>query len=135
MKSFDDIRTSSARALQIYQILLGLAHNRQTTTYGKLAEILGFDGAGVFAVPLGHIMYWCAENELPPLTSLVVKQDTGLPGDGLTSPVDLHGEREQVFEYPWFKLYPPSPEELKAAFDRGSNASGTPKAHAARTAR
>ena len=119
MKSFDDVRTHPARALQVYQILLGLAYNRQTITYGQLADILGFDGAGVFADPLGHIMFWCAENELPPLTSLVVKQDTGLPGDGLTSPVDLHGEREQVFRYQWFKLYPPSLDELKNAYDRG----------------
>lgn len=116
IKHFDEVRTNPSRALQLYQILIGLAHNRQTMTYGQLADLVGFKGAGVFAAKLGHIMYWCVQENLPPLTVLIVNQDTGLPGDGLTSADDLHRQREEVFGTLWYRIVPPSPEELEAAF-------------------
>jgi hypothetical protein len=115
LRYFDDNATNPLRALQIYQILVGLAHNRQTMTYKMLADMLGYEGAGVFAAKLGHIMNWCQQNGLPPLTILVVNQETGLPGQGLVTPLNLHAEREDVFNYDWFNLMPPTPEELAAA--------------------
>lgn len=86
-------------------------------TYGQLADLLGYKGAGVFAAKLGHVMCWCEREGLPPLTVLIVNQDTGLPGEGLTSPADLHREREEVFKFDWYGLVPPSPAELEAAFN------------------
>ena len=115
LRYFSEEATNASRAQQIYQILVSLAHNRQTTTYGRLAGILDFAGAGVFAGMLGHIMNWCDQNELPPLTILVVNQETGLPGSGLTTPVNLHKEREQVFNFNWFDVVPPTAAELAAA--------------------
>ncbi|TVP64914.1 MAG: hypothetical protein EA343_04380 [Nodularia sp. (in: Bacteria)] len=114
--TFKDNPTHPKRALQIWQILICKASNRQTLTYGMLANILGFQGAGTLAPILGHIMCYCQQYELPPLTVMVVNQKTGLPGEGLTSPDDLHAEREQVFNFDWFGLYPPSPEELQEAY-------------------
>jgi hypothetical protein len=32
--------TRSERAMQVWQILVGVAHNRQTLTYGQVAEHL-----------------------------------------------------------------------------------------------
>lgn len=58
---------------------------------------------------------YCQQNQLPPLTVIVVNQKTGLPGEGLTD-VELNADREAVFNYDWFNLYPPSPEELAAAY-------------------
>jgi len=49
MKTFDSIRTVESRAVQIWQILVGLAYNRQTITYEKLSRLLGFKGAGTRA--------------------------------------------------------------------------------------
>lgn len=34
---------------------------------------------------LGEIWYYCANNDLPPLNMLVVREDTGLPGTGIIS--------------------------------------------------
>lgn len=99
MKQFSSTPTLEDRAVQIWQILTGMAHNRQTTTYGDIADILGYDGAGVLGRQLGHIMFFCAQNNLPALTVLVVNADTGLPGEGLETKKDLHKERENVFNY------------------------------------
>jgi hypothetical protein len=65
-------------------------------------------GAGVLANPLGHVAYYCLINRLLPLTSLVVNEKTGLPGDGI--PVDESlSKRENVFAFDWFGVIPPSP--------------------------
>jgi alkylated DNA nucleotide flippase Atl1 len=118
MKLFNDNPSHSTRALQIWQILIAKASNRQTLTYGQLAKILGFQGAGTLAPILGHIMYYCQQENLPPLTVIVVNQKTGLPGDGLTN-ADLNADREAVFQYDWFGVFPPTPEELDQAHKIG----------------
>ena len=79
VRTFDSIRTRKARALQIWQILIGLAHNRQTITYKILSKLLDYKGAGVFAQLLDTIMRYCKQNQLPPLTILVVNENTGSP--------------------------------------------------------
>jgi len=81
IKKFDDNPVNASRAVQIWQILISKAHNRQTITYGILADLLGFKGAGVFAYKLNHIMNFCIQNNLPHLTVLVVNKETGKPGD------------------------------------------------------
>ena len=120
MRKFSDEPNHPLRALQIWQILIGAAHNRQIITYGMLADILSYHGAGTLAQPLGHIMYYCQQNELPPLTILVVNQDTGLPGEGLTG-AELNADRESVFRYDWYSLVPPTPDELREAYVDGQN--------------
>jgi alkylated DNA nucleotide flippase Atl1 len=61
--------------------LICAANERKSYTYGNIADILGFGGAGTMAQFLGPIMWLCEDNEWPPLTVLVVNQDTGLPGE------------------------------------------------------
>ncbi len=116
VKFFHDNPTNATRAVQIWQILVAKASNRQTLTYGELAELLEFGGAGVLNHPLGHIMRYCQQNGLPPLTVIVVNKDTGLPGGGLdVPPSEQNVAREKVFQYPWFDIIPPDAEELKKA--------------------
>lgn len=98
--------TRSERAMQVWQILVGAAHNRQTLTYGQVAEHLEFEGAGVLAQILGCIMNYCEAKKLPPLTCLVVNRTTGLPGAGLTTVENLPTDREAVYNQNWFALYP-----------------------------
>lgn len=120
-RRFDESSTHASRSLQIWLILIGAAHDRRTLTYGILAKTIGFKGAGTLAQPLGHVMHYCRRNGLPPLTVLVVNQETGLPGEGLTE-TDLNADREAVFGFDWYALVPPSPEELGAAFREGTGA-------------
>ncbi|WP_029148796.1 hypothetical protein [Methylophilus sp. 5] len=106
--------TRSERAMQVWQILIGAAHNRQTLTYGQVAEHLEFEGAGVLAPILGCIMSYCEAKNLPPLTCLVVNKTTGLPGAGLTTVEDLPTEREAVYNQNWFAMYPVQIPDLES---------------------
>lgn len=119
-KTFNENPTHPKRALQIWQILISKAANRQTLTYKMLAELLGFQGSGTLAPMLGHIMYYCQQNKLPPLTVIVVNQTTGLPGNGLITANNIHAEREDVFNFDWFAIYPPSVDELETAYKSGN---------------
>lgn len=112
VKMYSDNPTTRTRAVQIYQILVGAAHRREIMTYQILAERIGYKGAGVLDRQLGHLMYWCSENGLPPLTVLVVNKTTGLPGVGLVEALDLNSDRERVFNYDWYAIVPPTAGEL-----------------------
>lgn len=114
--SFDNASTHE-RALQVWQILIGKAHNRQTMTYSELASLLGYSDARPIHHFLNPIMRYCDQNALPPLTVLVVQKGSGSPGEGLTTTVDAAADRQRVFAYNWYNLHPPTPDELKAALD------------------
>jgi len=118
-RRFSQNPTRPHRALQIWLILIGAAPNRQILTYRILSKILNYKGAGVLAETLGHIMFYCREEGLPPLTVLVVNQETGLPGGGLTQ-TDLNADREHVFNFDWYDIVPPTPDQLFAAYSRGT---------------
>ena len=115
MKTFDSIRTVESRAVQIWQILVGLAYNRQTITYEKLSRLLGFKRPGTMGQFLNPLMRYCKLNGLPPLTVLVVGKYLGVPGDGLITVKDADLEREQVYDYNWFNVYPPDETEFTQA--------------------
>jgi len=115
LRTFDSVRTREARALQLWQILIGLAHNRQTITYKLLSELLDYKGAGVFAQLLDPIMMYCKKNSLPPLTVLVVNEATGMPGAGLSTIQDLNEDREKVFRHDWYNVYPPNEQDFREA--------------------
>jgi hypothetical protein len=119
IKKFAEKPSNASRAVQIWQILVSKAHNRQIMTYNDLRKILGLGGAGVLAHPLGHIMYFCSQNGLPPLTALVVNAETGIPGEGLDVDGDLNVAREKVFKYNWYGLYPPSEKQFDEAYKKG----------------
>ena len=113
--------TRFQRALQIWSLLVCAARDRRTYTYGELASALGMAGAGVMGQLLGPIMYYCRSQQLPPLTILVVNQDTGLPGSGLTTLQNVNLDRERVFAHDWFQMEPPE----AADFERATRASST----------
>lgn len=121
LKRFETGCTIPERALQAYLVLIGLAWNRQTITYGELSEYqMEFGRGGILSGLLGCIMGWCYEQRLPPLTVLVVNNITGIPGDGLTTVEgeELPAAQQRVFKYNWFSLFPPSLHELEEAGER-----------------
>ena len=120
MKRFNPSSKHPARAVQAWQILVGAAMNRQTLTYKVLAQLMyQRDAQGVLDKILGHIAFYCIDNDVPPLTSIVVGQGRGTPGEDI--PMDLNKrdtERERVYEMDWYDVYPPSAEELHASYLR-----------------
>jgi hypothetical protein len=93
--------------------------NRQTITYLELSRIMyGRDAAGVLDDILGHIAFYCIDNGIPPVTSIVVGKGRGTPGADIpVDPEQIDELREKVYEFDWYDLYPPFESELKAAFD------------------
>ena len=103
--------TRSERAVQVWQVLIGTAYNRQTLTYTLLAERIGVDAASL-ATPLGMVNRYCAMKQLPPLAVLVVRSDAGTPATDLTWTTDVDFAREAVYQLEWFKLKPPSANDF-----------------------
>ena len=101
-------------ALQIWLVLIGMAHNRQTTIYDALAWTLGYASTGVQFMSrlLDQLMRYCQENNLPPLTVLVINRETGNPVAGLSTLGDVAKDRERVFNHDWFRIFSPTPEEF-----------------------
>lgn len=116
--------TQSQRASQIWPLLVCAARDRKIYTYKEVAEALGMPRAwrsiGGFLHP---IMLLCRENEVPPLTVLVVNRTTGLPGVGLTTAGELTSERvkteqEKVFAHDWSWITPPTPKEFERVLSK-----------------
>ena len=114
----DEGNKSSVRALQAWQILVGKAYNRQIVRYDELSKLMEYSDNRPLSTILGCIMYFCDQNNLPPLTILVVNQD-GVPGGGFTTEIldNYHARREEVHNYEWYKIVPPTIDEFQSAFE------------------
>jgi len=101
MRQFNPHAERTARSIQAWQILVGMAMNRQTVTYLGLSVLMfKKPAAGVLDETLGNIAYYCNEHGLPALTSIVVGKTRGTPGQDI--PIDLtvvDREREKVYKY------------------------------------
>lgn len=120
MKRFNPSSNHPDRAVQAWQVLIGAAANRQTLTYEGLSELMyKKKAAGVLDRILGHIAYYCNDNKLPPLTSVVVGKGRGTPGEDIPMNLqELDARREEVYAFDWYDIYPPSAAALKEAFDK-----------------
>jgi hypothetical protein len=116
-KTFNPSAGHPARALQAWQILVGMAMNRQTVTYSGLSKLMyGKLASGVLASILGHIAFWCTDRGLPELNSIVVGKGRGTPGDRIPLDRDeIDAERENVYEVDWHNIWPPTEAELRDA--------------------
>jgi len=111
----------SERSLQIWSVLALAAKNRQVLTYDILAKLIGVPRPGLGQL-LEPIQSYCMLNELPPLTILVVSEETGMPGEGFIAAQDIPKTQMQVFTFDWFTHGAPSPEALNdAVIQRPSN--------------
>jgi hypothetical protein len=120
MTTFNPSSRHPDRAVQAWLILVSAAKNRQTLTYEGLSLLMYRRKAqGVLDKILGHVAFYCIDQELPPLTSIVVGKKRGTPGADI--PIDLEqrdSERERVYAADWYDIYPPSAEELRESFAR-----------------
>ena len=106
----------SQRASQIWAVLAWAAKNRQSLTYNQLSRLVGVPPAGLGQL-LEPIQSYCLSNGLPPLTILVVQQESGLPGAGFigASATDFARAQAEVFSQDWLAHGNPNPEKLEQA--------------------
>jgi hypothetical protein len=104
------------RAAQIWPVLVLAARNRQVLTYDLLGQLIGVPPRGLGQL-LEPIQAYCQAHKLPPLTSLVVGKDTGMPGPGFdfTAESNIPLAQARVFGHGWLGEEPPMPDVLRAA--------------------
>ena len=97
------------RALQAWQILISRASASSIITHEELANVMGYVDGHHLDYILSHIQYFCQQSGLPLLNSIVVDQETGLPGEGITEkPEQIPLIHMQVFRQNWFDIVPPT---------------------------
>lgn len=105
------------QAHMIWFILSGYIYaNKQSgrfITYGQLAELMGYGrraGRGLREA-LGLVSLYSLYNGLPPMSVIVVNQETEEPGfkEMIRKGRSLAQEQNAVFECDWFKYRVPSP--------------------------
>ena len=109
-------RKSAIRALQAWQYLIDKAAARQIVQYDELRMLMEYPTSNPLGVILHCIMRYWQQKELPPLTLLVVNR-SGVPGGGFTAEdrANYHQRREEVFNFPWFRVVPPSIDDFQGA--------------------
>jgi hypothetical protein len=111
---FDQISSAPVRALQIYLVLIGCAANRQTITYAKLSERLGLLTPSWLPPSLSYLADWCLHEGLPPLTSLALADDAGVPGPGYPLRLEsLPAQQSRARRFDWYAIMPPTVADLE----------------------
>ena len=110
---FEDCKGREHRALQAWLILIGLAGNRQTATYEQMSELMSYGIGRNVKNALDPIFWYCEENDLPPVTSLVVLKHDGIPGAAFVEAYPNFAEvQAKVFNHDWYAVYPPTAEKF-----------------------
>jgi Zn ribbon nucleic-acid-binding protein len=107
--------TRAERAQQLWSLLALAATSRQVLTYDMVARLTGVvrPSIGDFLRP---IQQYCTENQLPPLTALVVSDQSGIPGEGFIAAADVPAAQMRVFQHKWLENNAPSAEQFEAAY-------------------
>lgn len=109
------------RSQQLWSILALAAENNQILTYNRIAKATGLamQGIGGFLSP---IQQYCTENNYPPLTSIVVSDQTGVPSDGFIAAENIPLAHREVFNFNWLEHRPPTEQQLTDAYSRAPDA-------------
>jgi hypothetical protein len=96
--------TQPEQAVLLWPLLALAAHNQQILSY---SDVQGFTGIAQHGLgeSLGLIHRYCERQHFPCLNVIVVKRDTGLPGDGFprkdVTPEEIFVEQARVFVFDW----------------------------------
>lgn len=95
------------RASRAWPILISIAKQRKTVTYGELAILLNIHHRAIRFV-LSVIQDYCLEVRIPPITILVIN-GSGKPGSGFIAyNLDYFDEGlDEVFSFDWDKIENP----------------------------
>jgi hypothetical protein len=101
--------TVSERASQIWSVLALCATKRQTLLYDELSRLIGVPLPGLGQL-LEPIQSYCLIHGKPPLTSIVVGRNSGVPGEGFIAGENVPKAQADVFNNDWLALSPSSEE-------------------------
>lgn len=99
-------QTNPEWAVEAWRVLVKQAQERrETITYSDLAKEMGH-GTSRLGKVLEHILAYCQRHDLPLLSVLAVRKDTGAP-DPAMDPYPA-GEDERVYAFDWAKVPMPT---------------------------
>ncbi|MBV1913890.1 MAG: HNH endonuclease [Pseudomonadales bacterium] len=89
----------------LWSHLVKFAKEEKLPTYSDVAPIIQTNPLSVRNA-LELIQQYCLDTKLPPLSSIVVGKNSGLPGDGFIAwdVDDIKTAHEKVFIYPWASI-------------------------------
>ena len=101
----------------IWPLLVLAAHNRQILTYDLLGRLIGAPASDLGRL-LEPIQSHCILQDLPPLTSIVVRARTGLPGAGFIAADNLPQAQAETFLFDWLACPVPTREDFRSAVEK-----------------
>lgn len=107
------------QAQQVWIALISLVMMNRTIpsksvsiSYGELAKLMGRDprAGRTLNHALGIVGWYCAHNKIPTLNSIVVNQETGVPGDHVVTRKgkSYRDEQKAVTKFDWFSIRVPT---------------------------
>lgn len=89
------------QACQVWPLLVWAARHHQILFYEEVADLVG-TGPRQIGDILDPIYAYCKDRKnMPPLTAIVVRQDTGQPGSGM--PKNIFRKIREVFQHKFTK--------------------------------
>ena len=95
---------------ETFAYLKQCAAQKRIVTYGEVGNAVGLAARGT-AFPLYDIRDICLEQDLPPITALVVRKKDRLPGVGLkpggaqVTKAEMGDMQSQVFTFDWEPIH------------------------------
>lgn len=87
------------------KLLQHIISTKQFITYGQLSLKMSFDiNPRIIERPLGRISYACINNGLPPISAMVVNQETQMPGKGFFNEYCREIKQKDTQELEWIRL-------------------------------
>lgn len=104
----------SETACVIWSLLTLSAIRRQSLTYQLLARLIGVSRKDLARL-LEPIQSYCILANLPPLTSIVVDAQNGVPGEGFIAASNLPRAQAETYAHDWLAQKVPTPEDFQHA--------------------
>jgi hypothetical protein len=109
--------TQAEQAVLLWPMLALAARTQQILSY---AAVEGYTGIARYGLnrALGLIHDYCKRRGWPLLNTIVVSQQSGMPGEGFPedlSPVEIKVEQGRVFLFDWSGHDKPRPDDFQAA--------------------
>jgi hypothetical protein len=92
---------------------------RGLITYGDLAEQMGMSrkAAVTLSKHLGVLGFYCQEEGLPPINTIVVASNHGEPGFGVVETDGFVKDQKKVWKTDWFSIRPPTIKKLRDIYE------------------
>jgi hypothetical protein len=109
--------TQAEQAVLLWPMLALAARTQQILSYAAVEGYTGIARHGLNRA-LGLIHDYCKRRGWPLLNTIVVSQQSGMPGEGFPedlSPVEIKVEQGRVFLFDWSGHDKPRPDDFQAA--------------------